>query len=139
VREASLEKLASFCGPEAVSPWLPRPPSLDEPPPADLPLPPDDSAKRGRWVRDVAELAEARAREGELRGREAGLREGEAKGKAEGLREGEARGLRAAVLDLGEAFGVELTGERRAQIEAMGVSELEALRRELKHTRCWPA
>jgi uncharacterized protein len=151
VREASLEKLASFCGPEAVSPSLPRPPSLDEPPPADLPLPPDDSAELGRWVRDVAELAEARAREGELRGkeeglregeargREAGLREGRAEGKAEGLLEGKAEGLRAAVLDLGELLGVAVTDEQRAQLEVMGVGELEGLRQALKQTRRWPA
>jgi predicted transposase/invertase (TIGR01784 family) len=77
--------------------------------------------------------------EGEARGKAEGLREG----KAEGLREGEARGkaegLRAAVLDLGEAFGLAPTEGQRAQLEAMGVGELEALRRALKQTRRWPA
>jgi flagellar biosynthesis/type III secretory pathway protein FliH len=85
---------------------------------------------------------QAGLREGELRGREAGLREGEArgeaKGKAEGRREGEARELRTAVPDLCEAFGLELTRERGAQIEAMGVGELEALRAVIKQHRRWP-
>jgi uncharacterized protein len=147
VREASLEKLASFCGPDAVSASLPRPPALDEPLPAHLPSPPDDPADIARWAASVAELAEARVREGELRGREAGLREGEAKGKEEGRREGEARGkaegkaegLRTAVLDLCELLGLAPTEAQRAQLGAMGVGELEALRAELKQHRRWPA
>ncbi|HEU4403948.1 MAG TPA: HEPN domain-containing protein [Polyangiaceae bacterium] len=166
VREVCLEKLASFCGPDAVRADLPAPPAPGEAPPADLPPPPEDAAELGRWVRDVAELAELRAREGELRGREAGLREGEARGKAEGLREGEAKGkeeglregeargrdeglregkvegkaegLRAAVLDLCEVFGLDLTPGQRAQLETMGVDDLEAVRAQLKQTRRWP-
>jgi predicted nucleotidyltransferase len=122
VREVCLEKLASFCGPDAVSDALPGAPSLDGPPPADLPPPPDDPTELGRWVRDVAELAEARAREGELRGREAGLREGlregGARGKAEGLREGEARGKAAAILMVLKARGLEVDDETRVRIEA---------------------
>ncbi|HEU4408902.1 MAG TPA: HEPN domain-containing protein [Polyangiaceae bacterium] len=120
VREACLEKLASLCGPDAVSASLPLPPTLDEPPPA---APPD-------WAREYGEAQ-----------RQEGLREGEAKGKAEGLREGEAKGkaegLRAAVLDLCEAFGVAPTDEQRARLEAMGLGELEALRAAIKQTRRW--
>jgi predicted nucleotidyltransferase/HEPN domain-containing protein len=134
VREACLDKLASFCGPDAVSPSLPRPPELDEPLAEGLPPPPDDPAELGRWARELASLADLRAREGEARGKAEGLREG----KAEGLREGEARGLRAAVLDLCEAFGIEPTGEERARLDAMGVDELEGLRQKLKQTRRWP-
>ncbi|HEU4408283.1 MAG TPA: hypothetical protein VFS43_23675, partial [Polyangiaceae bacterium] len=63
-------------------------------------------------------------------GKQEGLREGEAKGKAEGLR--------AAVLDLCEAFGVEPTRAQRAALEAMGSGELEALRQALKQQRRWP-
>jgi flagellar biosynthesis/type III secretory pathway protein FliH len=73
-------------------------------------------------------------REGEAKG----LREGEAKGKQEGLSEGEARGLRAAVLDACELLGLALTEAQRASLEAMGVSELEALRQALKRERRWP-
>jgi uncharacterized protein len=147
VRAVCLEKLASFFGPDAVSTTLPAPPALDEPFGAGLPAPPDDPTELGRWARSVAELAEARAREGEVRGKAEGLREGEAKGlregKAEGLREGEARGkaegLRAAVLDLCELLGIEPTEAQRAQLGAMGVGELEALRAAIKQRRCWGA
>jgi HEPN domain-containing protein len=109
VREASLEKLFSFCGPDAVSASLPVPPALDEPAPAVSP----------EWAREYGETQ-----------RQEGLREGEARGKAEGLR--------AAVLDLCEAFGLEPTGAQRAQLEAMGVNELEALRAALKQHKRWP-
>jgi uncharacterized protein len=109
VREASLEKLASFCGPDAVSATLPTPPAPDEPLPAASP----------EWARAYGEARHAE-----------GLREGEARGKAEGLR--------AAVLDLCEAFGLEPTGEQRAALEAMGVGELEALRAAIKQTKRWP-
>jgi flagellar biosynthesis/type III secretory pathway protein FliH len=80
--------------------------------------------------------------EGLREGKEEGLREGEAKGlregEAKGLREGKAEGLRAAVLDLCEVLGIEVTAEQRAQLDAMGVGELEALRQALKTTRRWP-
>ncbi|HEU4410436.1 MAG TPA: HEPN domain-containing protein, partial [Polyangiaceae bacterium] len=118
VREVCLERLASLCGPDAVRASLPTPPAPGEPLPEGLPPPPDDPAELGRWAREVAELTEARVREGELRGREAGLREGEArgeaKGKAEGLREGKA----AALLTVLAARGLAVDGETRARIEA---------------------
>ncbi|MCU0686692.1 MAG: HEPN domain-containing protein [Polyangiaceae bacterium] len=155
VRAVCLETLATFCGPNAVRTALPTTPPLDEPLPARLPPLPDDPADLGRWARDVAVLADARAREGELRGKveglregkveglregkEEGLREGEARGKAEGMREGKEEGLRVAVLDLCEAFGIEPTEAQRARLEAMGVSELEGLRAAIKTTRSWPA
>jgi Uma2 family endonuclease len=80
--------------------------------------------------------------ESEARGHEAGLREGEARGEArgeaKGEAKGEARGLRTAVSDLCEALAIALTPERRAQLEAMGLGELEALRQALKRTKRWP-
>jgi hypothetical protein len=60
--------------------------------------------------------------------------EGEAKGRAEG----KAEGLRTAVGDLCELLGIALGAARRAQLEAMGVDELEALRQALKQPRRWP-
>jgi hypothetical protein len=51
---------------------------------------------------------------------------------------GKAEGLRVAVLDACELLGIVLTEAQRAQLEAMGVAELEALRHELKQTRRWP-
>ncbi|HEU4535917.1 MAG TPA: Rpn family recombination-promoting nuclease/putative transposase [Polyangiaceae bacterium] len=81
--------------------------------------------------------------EGHAAGLAQGLREGEARGKQEGLREGEARGkregLRAAVLDLCELLGLEPTEAQRARLDAMGVDELEQLRRGLKQARRWPS
>ncbi|HEU4410214.1 MAG TPA: hypothetical protein VFS43_33470 [Polyangiaceae bacterium] len=41
------------------------------------------------------------------------------------------------MLDLCEAFGIELTGERRASIAAMAGGELEGLRASTKQTRRW--
>ncbi|HEU4538720.1 MAG TPA: Uma2 family endonuclease, partial [Polyangiaceae bacterium] len=67
-------------------------------------------------------------------GREEGLREGEARGEARG----KAEGLRAAVLDLCEAFDIVPTEAQRSALEAMGVGELEALRAALKTTKRWP-
>jgi HEPN domain-containing protein len=122
VREVSLEKLASFCGPSAVRATLPSPPALDEPLPADLPPAPGDPSELGGWVRAVAELTEARVRESEERGKAEGLREGEAKGlregKEEGRREGELRGKEAGLRE-GEAKGLR-------EGEAKGLREGEA-------------
>jgi Uma2 family endonuclease len=53
--------------------------------------------------------------------------------------EGKAEGLRTAVSDLCEALAIVLTPEQRAQLEAMGLGELEALRQTLKQTKRWPS
>lgn len=53
--------------------------------------------------------------------------------------EGEAKGLRTAVLDVCELVGVVLAPAQRAQLEAMSVNELEALRLALKQTWRWPS
>jgi hypothetical protein len=45
---------------------------------------------------------------------------------------------RAAVLDLCEAFGVELTEEQRSRLDKMDAAELAALRQHLKQHRGWP-
>jgi hypothetical protein len=43
------------------------------------------------------------------------------------------------VLDVCELVGIVLAPAQRAQLEAMSVSELEALRVALKQTRRWPS
>jgi hypothetical protein len=48
------------------------------------------------------------------------------------------RGLRLAVADLCEAFGIDVGNARRARLETMSVSELEALRTTIKQMRRWP-
>jgi uncharacterized protein len=125
VREASLEKLASFCGPDAVSATLPTPPSPDEPAPAVSP----------EWARGYGEAQRA---EGLREGKEEGRREGKEEGRREGEARGKAEGLRAAVADLCELLGIELGDERQSALEAMGAGELETLRASLKRTKRWP-
>ena len=62
-------------------------------------------------------------------------RETATEAKAAGVREG----LRAAVVDLCEVLGIEVTEERKARLEALDVAGLEALRLHLKQHRSWPA
>jgi Uma2 family endonuclease len=51
---------------------------------------------------------------------------------------GEVRGLRAAIEDLCEVLGVELTDERRRHLEQLDAQGLTALRATLKTSRGWP-
>jgi predicted nucleotidyltransferase/HEPN domain-containing protein len=60
VRSACLEKLASFCGAEAVRAELPVPPQMNEPPLSALPPLPEDPQDFAQWARNLAELAEQR-------------------------------------------------------------------------------
>jgi uncharacterized protein len=107
VREACLEKLASFCGPAAVSTTLPTPPAPDEPPA----LPPE-------WVRAYSEAQRAEGKaEGLREGEAKGLREGEAKGRREGEARGEVKGKAAALVTVLAARGLAIDGETRERIE----------------------
>jgi flagellar biosynthesis/type III secretory pathway protein FliH len=83
------------------------------------------------WEQAKREAATEAKALGLREGREAGEREGEARGKAEGLR--------AAVLDLCEVLGLELTEARKAHLAGLDVAGLEALRQHLKQHRAWPA
>jgi hypothetical protein len=70
-----------------------------------------------------------------------GRLEGELKGKLEGKREGQREGessLRQAIEDLCELLGIELTDVRRAQLEALDLAALDAVRVALKQKRAWP-
>jgi predicted nucleotidyltransferase/HEPN domain-containing protein len=88
VRAACIERMATFCGAEAVSPNLPVPPKLGEALLSSLPPPPSEAKDFGHWAQGLVELSEQRAREERREGRQ----EGEAKGRQEGLQEGEAKG-----------------------------------------------
>jgi predicted nucleotidyltransferase/HEPN domain-containing protein len=77
VRAACLEKIATFCGADAVSQTLPVPPQFQEPLLSNLPPPPTEPAAFAQWAQGLVELSEQRVREE----RNQGLREGEAKGK----------------------------------------------------------
>ena len=111
---------------------------------------------------DRAKIAEQDARGaltlaeklGRTEGEERGIRQGHAEGLQEGLREGEERGIRqgraegraegirqgltAAVEDLCDLFGIELTAERRREIAGLDATGLGALRDQLKRLRQWP-
>jgi predicted nucleotidyltransferase/HEPN domain-containing protein len=110
VRAACLEKMATFCGAEAVSPNLPEPPKLGEELLATLPAPPSEAKDFARWAQGLVELAEQRAREE----RNQGLREG----MQEGLREGEAKGRAADVLLVLKTRGVAVPEEIEQRIAA---------------------
>ena len=85
VRSACLEKIATFCGADAMRKDLPEPPTLSEPVLQNLPPPPTDPQEFGKWAQSLSELAEQRA---ELR-----WQEGKEEGRAEGIQIGEVRAL----------------------------------------------
>jgi predicted transposase YdaD len=60
-----------------------------------------------------------------------------AEGKQEGRQEGKQEGLQQAILDLCEVMGIELTPQRRAQLEQLDLAQLHQLRAHLKSTRTW--
>jgi predicted nucleotidyltransferase/HEPN domain-containing protein len=94
VRAACIEKMATFCGAEAVSPNLPEPPKLGEALLSNLPPPPSEAKDFERWAQSLVELSEQRAREERNQGLREGLREGEAKrGAADILLVLKARGV----------------------------------------------
>jgi hypothetical protein len=80
-------------------------------------------------IYDQAKIAEQDAR--------GALSLAERHGREAGRKEGLAEGLRRAVRSLCSAFGIELDAERKAEIEAMGVPELEALQERLLQDRSW--
>jgi predicted transposase YdaD len=60
-----------------------------------------------------------------------------AEGRLEGRQEGLQTGLQQAIMDLCEVLGIELTPERKAQIEQLDPTQLSQLRTHLKSTRTW--
>ena len=89
VRAACLEKIATFCGADAMRKDLPDPPTLSEPVLQNLPPPPTDPQEFGKWAQSLSELAEQRAelrwQEGHQAGEEKGIQIGEARGEAKAL------------------------------------------------------
>jgi HEPN domain-containing protein len=117
VLRACTERLATFCGAEAVGPLPEVPVDVDyrqEPPAAAK----DDPEAMRRWASLVIHMYETRAQQeallvGEARGREKGRVEGRREGIEQGLREGEVRGRRRsqarAIVDVLQRRGVELS------------------------------
>jgi len=87
-------------------------------------------------IEQARQLAEDAEERGEVRGEARGEARGEILGKAAGLREAMV-GLREAIVDVCELLGVELTKQRRAQLDAMEWEALQALRQHLKQHRTW--
>ena len=110
VRASCLEKMATFCGAEAVSRNLPMPPKLGEALLSNLPPPPSEAKDLEQWAQGLVELSEQRAREE----RNQGLREGEAKGRVAGRQEGTA----AAILLVLKTRGVAVPPDIEQRIAA---------------------
>jgi hypothetical protein len=91
---------------------------------------PQDENTR-RWLMNFEQVVQAEILKIQDEGRKDGVEFG--------LTEGKREGLRVAVRDLCEAFGIELTGEQQAHIDALDLAGLEALRLSLKQLRAWPA
>ena len=106
VRAACLEKIATFCGADAMRKDLPDPPTLGEPILQGLPAPPIDPQEFGRWAQSLSEVAEQRA---ELRWQQ---------GKNEGRAEGEGKGLRDGILMVLRSRGVPIPTDVEARILA---------------------
>ncbi len=121
VRAACLEKIATFCGAEAMRKDLPLPPTLSEPVLQNLPPPPTDPQEFGKWAQSLSELAEQRAelrwQEGIQVGEEKGIQIGVERGKAEGEERGCA-GLRDGILMVLRSRGVSIPAEVEARIRA---------------------
>ena len=130
VREACLEKIATFCGADAMRKDLPTVPQMGEAVLANLSLPPTDPQEFGQWAQNLAELAEQRVQaervQGEMRGEVRGRAEGLVQGKTEGFQAGDAHG-EARGRALGEANalllvlrsrGVEVSAELEERIMA---------------------
>jgi hypothetical protein len=71
-------------------------------------------------------------------GEEMGLTEGEEMGLVEGVKKGLAKGLRHGIEIACELLGIELTAERRARMNELDASGLEALLAHLRTARRFP-
>ena len=130
VRAACLEKIATFCGVEAMRQDLPVPPTLSEPILQDLPAPPTDPQEFGKWAQSLSELAEQRAelrwQEGRNEGRLEGIQVGEERGRTEGKEEGLRDGRADALLTILRARGVGIPAELEQRIRGSVDGELLA-------------
>ena len=118
VRSACLEKIATFCGTDAMRTDLPIPPTLGEPILQDLPAPPTDPQEFGKWAQSLSEVAEQRAEQRWQQGKNEGRAEGIQEGRAEGLQEGEGKGLRDGILMILRSRGVPIPTDVETRILA---------------------
>ena len=122
VREACLEKIATFCGVDAMRKDLPSAPQMSEPVLANLSPPPTDPQEFSQWAQNLAELSEQRVQAERQQGKAEGLVEGEARGEVRGFQAGEAhgaaRGRADALLLVLRSRGVEVSAELEQRIMA---------------------
>jgi len=118
VREACLEKIATFCGVDAMRKDLPTAPQMSEPVLANLSPPPTDPQEFSQWAQNLAELSEQRSEVRWQQGKTEGLAEGEVRGRTEGRAEGFQAGEAHALLLVLRSRGVEVSAELEQQIMA---------------------
>jgi flagellar biosynthesis/type III secretory pathway protein FliH len=116
VREACLEKIATFCGADAMRKDLPESPTLSEPVLQNLPPPPTDPQEFGKWAQSLSELAEQRAELRWQEGKEKGRTEGFQAGEEKGIQIGEARGEAKALLVVLRSRGFDIPKEVEQRI-----------------------
>jgi len=86
---------------------------------------------------DARGIATFARKEGLSEGRKEGRKEGHKEGRSEGRKEGREEVLREGILDLCEAYGLEVADELRARLGGMEEGELIALKDRLKRERRW--
>jgi hypothetical protein len=116
VREACLEKIATFCGVDAMRKDLPSAPQMSEPVLANLSPPPTDPQEFSQWAQNLAELSEQRSEVRWQQGKTEGLAEGEARGEVRGFHAGEAHGEAKALLMVLRSRGIEVSAELEQRI-----------------------
>jgi hypothetical protein len=109
VREACLEKIATFCGADAMRKDLPTVPQMGEAVLANLSPPPTDPQEFGQWAQNLAELSEQRVQAERQQGELRGEARGEAKGRAV---------VAETLLHVLRSRGVEVSVELQEQIMA---------------------
>ncbi len=109
VREACLEKIATFCGVDAIRKDLPTVPQMGEAVLANLSPPPTDPQEFGQWAQNLAELSEQRV--------QAERMQGEVRGRAEGFQAGRAV-VAETLLHVLRSRGVEVSAELEGRIMA---------------------
>jgi predicted transposase/invertase (TIGR01784 family) len=112
------------------------PPSLSHPPLVEA----LEAARTARFTKEEwdAYIAAGMALQNERGALTMAHREGYEQGEEDGEKRGEEKGLRMGIEALCDAFGVELSAERRNELQALDAASLEALMAKLLTERRWP-
>jgi adenylosuccinate synthase len=85
-----------------------------------------------------AEEAQAQQAQAQAQAQQAQAQAEEAQAQAEEAQAQVLQEARQAVLDLAEAYGLEVSPARQQHVQAASLEELRALRTSLKRARAWP-